>query len=385
MISFVWSSKYPMKAGTGGSENYTVGQARELMRRGIRCRIITVGFGTDDGRDEFPDIDFLSVNSKEDLQDLDDTLIFVTYPLAVKTRHTSYAILHCPPPTRTRGDDMFDPLAHKGKRLIVPSKFAAKMWGSYYGKLPSQFKIAYPFAERHFGRIDRPDRKNDTLKILFAGRLTPDKGIYTLLASLHMYSMLQLDYELTVTEAHSHGLDGEMLLPMLKANQKVKIVPARKTSQEMAQLMAEHDILVAPSTSQFWQETFGIVSVEAQHAGCRVVASKSGGLPETDCGGLVLVKPDNPMSLANGIVKAAHLGPLTATERRRADNKYTVEQSVNALLRIIGFTEDVPARGFLHGAGAPIPLIQPQLALFGDHLKRAAFLPRNRGGNGLSH
>ena len=59
----------------------------------------------------------------------------------------------------------------------------------------------------------------------------------------------------------------------------------------MASLMASHDIVVMPSNSQYWHETFGIVSIEAQHSGCRVIASDDGGLPETDCGGVVLVKP----------------------------------------------------------------------------------------------
>src|ERR1700722_19660023 len=33
LISFIWSPGNPLPAGTGGSENYTVGQVRELTRR----------------------------------------------------------------------------------------------------------------------------------------------------------------------------------------------------------------------------------------------------------------------------------------------------------------------------------------------------------------
>jgi D-inositol-3-phosphate glycosyltransferase len=36
-----------------------------------------------------------------------------------------------------------------------------------------------------------------------------------------------------------------------------------------------------------------MTSVEAQHSGCRVIASLSGGLPETDCGILDLVPAGN--------------------------------------------------------------------------------------------
>src|SRR3982750_1342834 len=107
MISFVWSAKNPFLVGRGGSENYTAGQIRELMRRGIPARIITIGFGEDDGRDDFPDITFTALKSKEELAQLDDTLVFVTYPLNVKTKKPSYVILHCAPTTRGEVDPLY--------------------------------------------------------------------------------------------------------------------------------------------------------------------------------------------------------------------------------------------------------------------------------------
>ena len=61
MISFVWSPGERLPAGTGGSENFTVGHVRELNRRGIEARVVTIGVGTADGRDEFDDIPFHSV------------------------------------------------------------------------------------------------------------------------------------------------------------------------------------------------------------------------------------------------------------------------------------------------------------------------------------
>src|SRR5688572_31371849 len=96
MISFVWSSKQPFLAGRGGSENYTAGHIRELKRRGIPARIITLGFGEKDGREDFPDIQFKALRFKEELSELDDTLVFVTYPIDLPTKQQSYAILHCP-------------------------------------------------------------------------------------------------------------------------------------------------------------------------------------------------------------------------------------------------------------------------------------------------
>ena len=96
MISFVWSSIYPLMAGTGGSENYTIGHIRELSRRGLKVNVITVGLGENDGRIEFPDISFTSISDIKELEKLDTTLIFVSEPLNVKTKKKSYVILHCP-------------------------------------------------------------------------------------------------------------------------------------------------------------------------------------------------------------------------------------------------------------------------------------------------
>src|SRR5690606_4836122 len=120
----------------------------------------------------------------------------------------------------------------------------------------------------------------------------------------------------------------------------IGLVAARKTPAGMAALMADHDIVVMPSNSQYWHETFGIVSIEAQHAGCRVVASDDGGLPETDCGAITLVVPDDADALAHGIREAVALGTVSAGARTHAATRFTVAQSVDDLLAVL----DRPAR-----------------------------------------
>ncbi len=113
----------------------------------------------------------------------------------------------------------------------------------------------------------------------------------------------------------------------------------------MAALMAAHDVVVMPSNSQYWHETFGIVSIEAQHAGCRVVASDDGGLPETDCGAISLVGPDDAVALARGIGGAVDRGAVPTAQRRAAARRFTVERSVDALLEVLAddVAVDVPA------------------------------------------
>jgi glycosyltransferase involved in cell wall biosynthesis len=340
MISFVWSSKYPFTAGSGGSETYTAGQIRELHRRGIEARIITIGHGLNDGRDDFPDIPFLSLESKEELAELDDLLVYVIYPLAVKTKHQPYAILHCPPPTFQHGDPLYKREAFRDVRLITASKFAAGIWRRYLKTNFSRMPTVYPYADVAFSQAQRTQgRRTGRPQVLFAGRLKNDKGIYTLLAAMFMEDKQEEPpFDLTVTTSGSNTAEGKVLLAMLRKNPYVTIAPAEREPKDMAALMAKHDIVVMPSTAIFWQELFGMVSIETQHAGCRVVASRSGGLPETNLGGVVLVRPDDPKSLANGIATAIAKGPLTARERRQACNEFTIQNSVGSLLKAINYS-----------------------------------------------
>jgi D-inositol-3-phosphate glycosyltransferase len=371
MISFVWSSRYPFIAGSGGSENYTAGHIRELQRRNIPCRILTLGHGRHDGRDDFPDIEFKALKSAKELETLDDTIVFITYALDVKTKKTSYVILHCPPP-----DYKYDPHhnipALAGKKLIATSRFASKMWARYYAKVSRKIplvSIVYPFADPPFAGVKRPNHKGAKTRILFAGRLIHDKGIYTLLTALHLKPMRDLNYKLTVTTAGSNDENGRLIKKLLEVHPWINLLPAKRSPKAMAQLMANHDIVVMPTTNIFWRESFGIVSVEAQHAGCRTVVSKSGGLPETSCGGLIVTKADDPLALANGIVRAAELGPLTEAERNRAVQKFTVQKSVDSLLEVIRYGYGQPPKQPRH-QGDKFAGLHHQLPLFSSRSKR---------------
>jgi glycosyltransferase involved in cell wall biosynthesis len=335
VISFIWSPGNPLPAGTGGSENYTVGQVRELNRRGIAAQVVTVGLGTADGRDEFTDVPFRSLAALADVSDLHGTVVFVNEPHVVTTREPAYLILHNPPPLREDGR-AFAVDGTRDRVLIATSEYAASLWAAYLDVDVATVNVVYPFAEPAFAVESRPRHDRATTRILFAGRLSPEKGIYTLLEMLHVDIIVEdLDLVFTATTAGADKPQGRTIEGMLNVHAGISVVTSCKTPETMAALMSQHDIVVMPSTSQYWHETFGIVSIEAQHAGCRVVASDDGGLPETDCGGLLLVAPDNAEALAWGLRAAIDAGPLPDVARRRAGTMFTVVQSVDALLRVL--------------------------------------------------
>lgn len=364
MISFVWEPGLPLPAGTGGSENYTVGQVRELNRRGVAAQVVTIGLGDADGRDEFVGIRFLSLTSVSDVGRLEGTVVFVTDFPVVATRNPAYQMLHVPPPLRAH-DVRRVSRQLQDRSLIATSQFAARLWSEFLDVDFDTIAVVYPFAEDCFGSWPRIAGAADGVRVLYAGRLSPEKGIYTLLSMLHS-DVIALDVNLsfTVTTAGADKPQGRIIRALLEAHPGIRLVLARKTPAAMAALMAEHDIVVMPSNGQYWHETFGIVSIEAQHAGCRVVASNDGGLPETDCGAVSLVAPDNAEALALGIREAITRGPLTPADRRVAAARFTVEQSVDELLTVLdrptvtsddGAREPATAASLRSPAGAPIP------------------------------
>jgi len=340
LISFIWSPGNPLPAGTGGSENYTVGQVRELKRRGIAAQVVTVGLGEGDGRDDFTDIPFLSLPTLAKVGKLDSTVVFVNEPHTVPTRYPAFLILHNPPPIRER-EKAFAVEGTRDRTLIATSRYAAALWAGYLDVDVSTISVVYPFAEPCFAGQSRPRNETGKTRVLFAGRLSPEKGIYTLLETLHI-DIIEQDPALTFT-ATTAGADkpqGKIIERLLGEHPGISVVATCKTPDRMAALMAGHDIVVMPSNSQYWHETFGIVSIEAQHSGCRVIASDDGGLPETDCGGVVLVGPDNAEALAWGIREAVDRGPLSLAARQDAGMKFTVGQSVDTLLKV--FAQPLP-------------------------------------------
>lgn len=319
-----------------------MGQVRELNRRGVPAQVVTIGLGADDGRNEFTDIPFLSLPTLTEVGRLDDTVVFVNEPHIVSTRHPAFLILHNPPPIRERYK-AFAVEGTKDRALIATSKYAADLWSKFLDVDVLTINVVYPFAEPCFAVQSRPRNETTKTRVLFAGRLSPEKGIYTLLETLHI-DIIERDARITFT-ATTAGVDkpqGQLIERLLGAHPGISVVAACKTPARMAALMADHDIVVMPSNSQYWHETFGIVSIEAQHSGCRVIASDDGGLPETNCGGVVLVKPDNAEALAWGIREAVDHGPISPDARHAAGTMFTVEQSVDALLKVFANAQPIP-------------------------------------------
>ncbi len=329
MISFVWPPGAPMLAGTGGSETYTAGHVRELLRRGIPAQVVTIGHGTRDGRKDYPDIPFVSLKSAAELSVMSGQIVFVNEAYPVSTRQKAAIILHCVIPELDEQTIYKEYIS--GKTVIATSIYNAQQWALYLDIPYSRMHIVLPFADPVFGSVVRSKPLKQT-RILYAGRLHPDKGIYTLLEVLHQDVMRRNGYRVSIVLAGQHVETGRTIARMLQGYKYAQLLPPQKTVISMAGLLSHSDVLVVPSV---YAEPFGMLSIEAQHAGCRVVASNLGGLPETNCGLLTLVEPRNPKALLKGIDQAVALGAATKKERTIARSSFSLDTSVTSLLEVL--------------------------------------------------
>jgi D-inositol-3-phosphate glycosyltransferase len=341
MISFIWSSPDPLAPGLGGTESFTLGQCRELNRRGIENQIITFGRGDKDGREFSPDISFVSYKTPSDMPQLDGDVVLVTEPVPIKTLRPASVMLHSPPRIG-QGSNKYRS-AYEGFRLITNSHHSTRVWGDYLGVSPRDIAVMYPFADDAFSEQPTPIRRSGPTRVLFAGRLTVEKGFYTFLEMLHFF-VGDPNFEFYITTAGNKETyffkDQKQIIERLaRAQPMLNVIPARTTPQAMAELLVSQDIVVMPSHGRLWQEPFGMLSVEAQRCGCRVVASAVGGLAETNCGGLHLFESENSIAFAAAIRRAAKLGRMSTTQRRLASQKFTVAQSVDRLLAILQTSE----------------------------------------------
>jgi len=328
MISFVWPSCEAMLAGTGGSETFTAGHVRELTRRGIDAQVVIVGSAKTSRRD-FPDVPFLELVDEGGISHLPGTVVFINQAYDVPTRHKAMIILHCAVPSAV--EQHLRKKDTEGKVIIATSVYNAQQWALYLRIPNHKINVVMPFADPVYGNVRRskPGRK---VRVLYAGRLHPEKGIYTIFEMMHQYEMDILDVQMSIVMAGQHVKEGRAIAKMLKGYGYATLLEPRKTVNIMAALLAKTDILLMPSV---FAEPFGMLSVEAQHSGCRVIASSLGGLPETNCGLLTLVAERNPQALITAIREAVALGMSTKHERTVAAGEFTLAKSVDSFLGFV--------------------------------------------------
>jgi glycosyltransferase involved in cell wall biosynthesis len=132
-------------------------------------------------------------------------------------------------------------------------------------------------------------------RLLYVGRLHPDKGIHDAVAALGL-----LPAEATLTFVGSwDARDESALLDLVRESgltERVRML-GHRSHEEIAELYREHDALLFPVV---WDEPWGLVPLEAMGCGCPVIATGRGGSAEylRDEQNCLIVPAQDPEAIA---------------------------------------------------------------------------------------
>jgi glycosyltransferase involved in cell wall biosynthesis len=167
---------------------------------------------------------------------------------------------------------------------------------------------------------ERP-RADGDLRVLFVGRVVPDKGAHVLVDALRRLARPDVRATLVGSQGFDAGTRPSSYEQSLRAQaaalgDRVSFFPFQPRSR-VAVLMAEADVVVVPSV---WAEPSGLTVLEGMASGAAVVASAVGGIPELAGDAATLVRPDDAGALAEAIEHFAVDRPalLRARETARA-------------------------------------------------------------------
>lgn len=166
--------------------------------------------------------------------------------------------------------------------------------------------------------------------ITFVGRLTPYKGLPTL---LNAFSHVLRDMKKVVLVLVGEGIEEERLKALafdLKIHEKV-VFTGVVDDESLPNYYRMSDVFVLPSRSD--AESFGLSLLEAMACGIPVVATNVGGVPFVVGGGGILVSPNSPLEMADALVRII------------SDDELRWEQSGKALKESFRFSWDLMVEG----------------------------------------
>jgi len=189
----------------------------------------------------------------------------------------------------------------------------------------------------NFADLDRIQPRPGGEGVVFAGRLSAEKGVATLVDAVAGLEGVTLD-------VYGTGPEEPTLRATAAATAAGRIrFHGRRTAADVAQAMAASAVVAVPSE---WYENCPMVVLEAMAAAKPVVATALGGIPELVEDGVtgLLVPPADPQALATV------LGRVLADGALAADLGAAARSRAEALHSLGGHLEAVEA--FYAGAGA---------------------------------
>ncbi|HOC14501.1 MAG TPA: glycosyltransferase family 4 protein [Propionicimonas sp.] len=153
----------------------------------------------------------------------------------------------------------------------------------------------------HFAASGRPARGAE-LRVIFVGRVVPDKGVHVLLEAVRRLG--RKDLAVTIVGRPGFAAEAPLSRYEQELRRTARSVPGRVRFASFVERSAlpsvlhKADVAVVPSV---WPEPFGLTVLEAMAAGAATIASRIGGIPEAGGDAAILIAPGDSAELATAL------------------------------------------------------------------------------------
>jgi len=356
-------------SSVGGVQSHVRGLALWLSRRGFRVSVVSRRVGLTDLRLQESEgyyvvnslLPFEAIFVPPDPRDIEDVIsklkpdvvhshhIFTLTPLLALKVANDLGI-----PRVATNHTIF--LAHDFRMfwsivsLILPTRYYLQ----YAQAIISVSRAADTFVESIMGsdlrarrfiipnavdtsRIRPPEREPEDNIILFVGRLVYRKGLHVLIKALQRIK--GRDFKLYVVGGGYMEIPARMLAKAYGVEDKVEFLGVVPEDVKI-ELYRRAKIVVVPS---IFNESFGIVALEAMAAGRPVIASRVGGLEDIVVNGEtgILVEPGSEEQLAEAIELLLDDEPyrrrLGANARRVVEERYSWDVVLDRIVDVYNY------------------------------------------------
>lgn len=187
----------------------------------------------------------------------------------------------------------------KELKQLYPSQ-VRKIKYIHLGANLNRFRMPSKFEKQH---IRQANRLSDTFNIVYAGRLTPAKGIPILMRAVQKVQKYIPEATLIIAGGTSNKAYVRSLKQLAKRLRIRTVFLGYVENKSMHEVYWLGDCLVCPSQSH---EAFGLVNIEAMASGLPCIASMNGGIPEIikhRHNGLLVKRYEDPSSFSKAILQ----------------------------------------------------------------------------------
>jgi glycosyltransferase involved in cell wall biosynthesis len=157
----------------------------------------------------------------------------------------------------------------------------------------------------------RTERRPGPLRILSVARLEPAKGVEDVVVATGLLRERGVDVELSLVGAGPLEQRLRDIAESLRIGDRLRVLAVPWT--ELPAIYRDHDVFVlASAATRWWREQFGFAVIEAMASGLPVLAGDSGSLPEVVGRPDSLVRPHDPIAIADAVEALAGSDELRA-------------------------------------------------------------------------